>query len=134
MFSPLYRTFSGKKRTHFFKKVFLNLYRKFFEQISTPERNYLLLLYRSIYPENLTPTFGIIALLLLLGHLKSKTAHLSRKKRKKIAPASFSEADAISFRVFSCRSDRLGQSLRLDCGCCSSVRPIPFDSRLSAFR
>lgn len=30
MFSPLYRTFSGKKRTHFFKKVFLNLYRKFF--------------------------------------------------------------------------------------------------------
>lgn len=44
------------------------------------------------------------------------------------------EADAISFWVFSYRSDHSGQSFRLGCGCCSSVRPIPFGPRLSVFR
>lgn len=36
--------------------------------------------------------------------------------------------------VFSYRSDHSGQSFRLGCGCCSSVRPIPFDPRLLVFR
>lgn len=56
-----------------------------------------LLLYSSIYPEDLNPFFGIVALLLLPGHLRAKTEYQFRKKHKKIAPASFSEADAISF-------------------------------------
>lgn len=38
------------------------------------------------------------------------------------------------FWVFSYRSDHSGQSFRLGCGCCSSVRLIPFDPRLSVFR
>ena len=35
----------------------------------------------------------------------------------KISACLFSEADAISFPVFSYKSDRSGQSLRLGCGC-----------------
>lgn len=52
----------------------------------------------------------------------------------KISACFFSEAGAISFPVFSCKSDRSGQSLRLGCGCRSSFQPIPFDSRLSVFQ
>lgn len=52
----------------------------------------------------------------------------------KISACLIIEADAISFWVFSYRSDHSGQSFRLGCGCCSSVRPIPFGPRLSVFR
>ena len=66
MFSPLYRTFSSKKRKLFFKKVSLFLYRKFFRT-------------------NLNPFFGIVALLLIPGHLRAKIEHQSWKNIKNSA-------------------------------------------------
>ena len=136
--TPLYRNFRSQKTKHFpnlFQKNVLTPLPHVFEpKTEALFQKSFLLLYSSIYPEDLNPFFGIVALLLLPGHLRAKTEYQVRKKHKKIAPASFSEADAISFRVFSCRSGRSGRSLRLGCGCCSSVRPIPFDSQLSAFR
>ena len=89
-----YSNFCGRKTTRFLKKYsydpipqLLNpkndiVFGTFFNKLMGL---YPSLLYRKFFRANLNTYFKKLSLILLLGHLKSKTAHPSRKKHKNSA-------------------------------------------------